>query len=113
MTNGQPFPVRADRVDGLGETIEVSVTHGDGLHARPAVVFTRLARSFPCVVELDVDGAGQWFNAKSIVKVMGARIRKGSVLAIRAAGPESRQAVNALAALVARDFDEDSDAGRR
>lgn len=86
---------------------EIEVTHDIGLHARPSVAFTRLARSFPCVVEIEVNGSGVWINGKSIVKVMGARIRRGSVLTIRAEGIGAEEAVKALRSLVERNFDEE------
>lgn len=103
----------AGRREPSREEIVVDITHGDGLHARPAVIFTRLARSFPCLIELDVDGLEDWFNAKSIVKVMGARIRKGSRLTIRATGVNAAEAVAALAGLVENDFGEDANARQR
>ena len=88
---------------------EVRVTHGAGLHARPSVIFTRLARSYPCQVEFAVDGDGAWLNGKSIVRVMGARVRSGSVLGIRAEGVGAREAVHALKSLVERNFDEETE----
>ena len=91
---------------------EVEVTHDIGLHARPSVVFTRLAKSFPCVIELEVNGNGQWLNGKSNVKVMGARIRKGFVLAIRAEGVGAEEAIRALRGLVERNFDEEGSHAR-
>lgn len=92
---------------------EIEVKHGVGLHARPSVVFTRLARSFPCAIEIDVDGSGRWLNGKSIVKIMGARIRKGSILRIRAEGTGAEEAIAALRNLVERNFDEDRHHARR
>jgi phosphocarrier protein len=86
---------------------EIEVTHRDGLHARPSVTFTRLAKSFPCTVEIEVNGSGAWLNGKSIVKVMGAKIRKGSILRIRAEGLRGDEAVAALGRLIERNFDED------
>ena len=47
-------------------------------------------RIFPCVIEIEVDGSGLWLNAKSIVKVLAARIRKGSTLKIMARGLRCR-----------------------
>lgn len=87
----------------------VEVTHDIGLHARPSVVFTRLAKSYPCTIGVEVNGDGVWLNGKSIVKIMGARIRKGFVVAIRAEGTGAVEAVAALRALVERNFDEKSD----
>ena len=87
--------------------VEVLITHGVGLHARPSVAFTRLAKSFPCVIEIEVNRSGLWLNAKSIVKVMGARARKGSTLKIRAHGLRAEEAIAGLEALFTNDFSED------
>lgn len=102
--------------DGLGATsaaaagdasVELLITHGVGLHARPSVVFTRLAKSFPCTIEIEVNRSGLWLNAKSIVKVMGARIRQGSTLKIRAQGFRAEEAIAVLEALFINDFVEE------
>lgn len=87
-------------------TVELLITHGVGLHARPSVLFTRLAKSFPCAIEIEVNRSGAWLNAKSIVKVMGARIRKGSTLRIRAHGLRAEEAIRGLETLFARNFGE-------
>ncbi|MFB2551847.1 HPr family phosphocarrier protein [Ensifer soli] len=91
---------------------EIEVTHGVGLHARPSVTFARLAKSFPCKVEIEVNASGVWLNGKSIAKIMGAKIRKGAILKIRAEGGRADEAVFALKSLVERDFDEDRRHGR-
>ena len=91
---------------------EIEVTHGVGLHARPSVTFTRLAKSFPCSIEIEVNGNNVWLNGKSIVKIMGARIRRGSLLRIRAEGTGAQEAITALKALIERDFDEGIKHGR-
>jgi phosphocarrier protein len=91
---------------------EIEVTHRIGLHARPSVAFTRLAKSFPCTIELDVDGSDVWLNGKSIVKIMGARIRRGARLRIRAEGLRAEEAVAALRDLIVRNFDEEKKHGR-
>ena len=85
---------------------EVEVKHGVGLHARPSVTFTRLAKSFPCSIEVAVNGSDIWLNGKSIIKIMGAKIRKGSVLRIRADGILAEEAIRALKELIERNFDE-------
>jgi phosphocarrier protein HPr len=87
--------------------VELQITHGVGLHARPSVTFTRLAKSFPCVIEIEVNRSGLWLNAKSIVKVMGARIRKGSTLRIRAQGLRADEAISVLEALFVNNFGEE------
>ncbi|MDX8458697.1 HPr family phosphocarrier protein [Mesorhizobium humile] len=90
----------------------VLITHAVGLHARPSVKFTKLAKSFAAEVEVAVAANGPWFDAKSIVKVMAAKAPKGTLLHIRAKGDGAREAVGALVDLVRRDFDEDKDHAR-
>jgi phosphocarrier protein len=84
----------------------VLITHEVGLHARPSVKFTKLAKTFSAEVEVAVAANGPWFDAKSIVKVMAAKAPKGTVLHIRANGDGADEAVDALVELVRRDFDE-------
>ncbi|MBZ9887835.1 HPr family phosphocarrier protein [Mesorhizobium sp. BR1-1-3] len=87
----------------------VVITHEVGLHARPSVKFTKLAKSFAAEVEIALAANGPWFDAKSIVKVMAAKAPKGTVLHIRASGDGANDVVDALVELVRRDFDEGAD----
>ncbi len=84
----------------------VLITHDVGLHARPSVKFTKLAKTFPAQVEMALDASGPWIDAKSIVKVMATKAPKGTTLHLRAEGEGAEAAVDALVALVERDFDE-------
>ena len=84
----------------------VVLTHAVGLHARPSVKLTKLAKTFRSAIELGIDPEGPWIDAKSIVKVMAARVPQGSHLHFRAAGHDAGEAVAALIGLVERDFDE-------
>jgi len=85
---------------------QVEITHSVGLHARPSVKFTKLAKTFAADVEVALAPDGPWFDAKSIVKVMAAKAPKGTVLHLRASGQGAESAVEALTELVKRDFDE-------
>jgi phosphocarrier protein len=85
---------------------QVEIKHKVGLHARPSVKFTKLAKTFAADVEVALAPEGPWFDAKSIVKVMAAKAPKGTVLHLRASGEGADSAVKALVALVERDFDE-------
>ena len=85
---------------------QVEITHAVGLHARPSVKFTKLAKTFEANVEMALAGDGPWIDAKSIVKVMAAKAPKGTVLHLRASGEGAEGAVKALVELVERDFDE-------
>jgi phosphocarrier protein HPr len=85
---------------------QVEITQEVGLHARPSVKFTKLAKTFAADVEMALAADGPWIDAKSIVKVMATKAPKGAVLHLRASGEGAEDAVKALVELVERDFDE-------
>jgi phosphocarrier protein HPr len=85
----------------------VLMRHPVGLHARPSVKLTKLAKSFRCRIEVAQHSSGPWIDAKSIVKVMALKAPRDTTLHFRAEGEGAAEAVNALSELVARDFDED------
>jgi phosphocarrier protein len=82
----------------------VPVPNSLGLHARPAAQFVRLANTFASHVEAGKDDA--MVNAKSIMGVMMLTAECGSMLRIRANGPDEDQAVTALVELVQGGFGE-------
>jgi phosphocarrier protein HPr len=84
----------------------ITITHPTGLHARPAVKLTKLAKSFPATLRLRQAPEGSWVDAKSIVKVMGLKMRTGTLLELEAEGEAAEQALSELRSLVERDFDE-------
>jgi phosphocarrier protein len=90
----------------MAET-EVKITHAVGLHARPSVKLTKLAKTFEAKTEIASSSAGPWIDAKSIVKVMAMKVPEGSMLHIRSTGTDANAAVVTLRGLVERDFDED------
>jgi phosphocarrier protein HPr len=95
-------------MNDASETVSATVlmTHDVGLHARPSVKLTKLAKTFESRVELATGAEGPWIDAKSIVKVMAMKAPKDTVLHFRAAGTDAEAAVAGLVALVDRDFDE-------
>jgi phosphocarrier protein len=90
---------------------QVVITHAVGLHARPSVKLTKLAKGFQSAIEIAGSAAGPWVDAKSIVKVMAMKAKQGSELMVRASGADAAQAVAAIIDLVRRDFDEAGDHG--
>lgn len=87
-------------------TGSVLLQHDAGLHARPSVKLTKLAKRFTSRIEVAVADAGPWIDAKSIVKVMATKAPKGTLLHFRAEGDDAKPAVDSLIALVDSDFDE-------
>lgn len=84
----------------------VKIAHAVGLHARPSVKFTKLAKTFDATTEIAPAEAGPWIDAKSIVKVMAMKAPAGTLLHIRSSGKDADAAVATLRALVERNFDE-------
>jgi phosphocarrier protein len=82
----------------------VTVANVYGLHARPAAEFVKLASKFESEILVDKDGLE--VNGKSIMGVMMLAAERGSVIEIRARGADAKEAVDALASLVADGFGE-------
>lgn len=93
-------------MDMANAATQVTITHAVGLHARPSVKFTKLAKTFDARTEIASTEGGPWIDAKSIVKVMAMKAPEGTVLHIRATGADADAAVATLRALVERNFDE-------
>jgi phosphocarrier protein HPr len=78
--------------------------HAGGLHARPAIKLTKLAKRFESRVRLAAAAQGPWVDAKSVARVMGMKTPSGSTLFFEAEGRDAEEAVAALAHLVEGDF---------
>ena len=91
----------------MSDSIErrtVIVTNPQGLHARPADAFVKLARKFSCKVEVIKDN--ERVDGKSILAILTLAAVEGTRLVIEAAGQDALAAVDALEALIAQDFEE-------
>ena len=75
-----------------------------GLHARASAKLTKMAGSFPC--EVFMSRGERRINAKSIMGVMMLAAGLGSVVDIETDGPQEREAMDALLALIADKFGE-------
>ncbi len=62
-----------------------------GLHARPAVKLTKLAKQFEASVRVRAGGSGDWVNAKSPNRVMKLKARYGETLSFEAEGAGCRR----------------------
>lgn len=89
----------------MGElTRTVTVSNRAGLHARAAVMVVQTANRFPCTIMLRRgDGA---INAKSIMGILTLAAVQGTELTLTADGAEAAAALDALADLFVRKFDE-------
>lgn len=82
------------------------LTNEVGLHARPSVKLTQLAKSFGGTVEFALAPDGPWVDAKSPVKVMRVKAAKGATLHVRTGGPDAEASLEAVLGLINRKFDE-------
>ena len=75
-----------------------------GLHARPAAMFVQAAAKQPVKVTIAKVG-GDPVDARSILSVLALDARGGDEVVLVAEGDGADQALDELAALVARDLD--------
>ena len=90
--------------DGPFVTGKVRLVHAAGMHARPAVKLTKLAKRFQAQISVRASETADWINAKSVAKVMALRAPRDSIIEIKAHGEDAEAAVAALIDLVASDF---------
>lgn len=88
------------------------LTHEGGLHARPAIKLTQLAKRFESEVWIALANEGPWTDAKSIARVMAMKTPFMATLYFAARGGDADAAANALAKLVESDFADMRDNGQ-
>ncbi|HWU46664.1 MAG TPA: dihydroxyacetone kinase phosphoryl donor subunit DhaM [Humibacter sp.] len=93
---GGPVPVTSD-ADADRYVRRATLTNADGLHARPAAEFVRLAATFP--VKVMINGK----DAKSLLGIMSLGLMRGATVEI-SAEPDGATAVDALAELIESGF---------
>jgi phosphocarrier protein HPr len=80
---------------------ETTVGPQEGLHARPAAQFVKVAKQFSS--DIVVVTGDREANAKSSLKIMTLGARKGDNITIHAEGEDAQEAVDALAELISAD----------
>jgi len=84
---------------------QVTILNKSGLHARPASEFVKLAARFESEVTILV--GTKVANAKSIINVLSLAATMGTVLNLKAVGPDETEAIDALSSLIERKFGEE------
>jgi phosphocarrier protein len=82
----------------------VILSHAGGLHARPAIKVTQLAKRFAAQVWVGLSETGPWTDAKSVARVMAMKTPTNTRIFFTASGADASQAVDALVRLVNNDF---------
>lgn len=88
------------------QTTNAIIRDPTGLHARPAVKLTKLAKKFESRVEIRPENGDNWVNAKSPNAVMKMRAAHRATIEIRASGADAPSAIAALRSLIDGNFDE-------
>ncbi len=76
----------------------VNVTNPEGLHMRPAGVFTKEMSKFES--DVTIVFGGKEFNGKSIMNVIAACIKCGSEIEIKCSGTDEQAALDKAVELV-------------
>ncbi len=85
---------------------ELTVSNRLGLHARATAKLVQVLSGFRCNATLSAKG--REVNAKSIMGVMLLAAGQGTVVTVRVDGEDEAQAMEAVAALFERRFDEET-----
>ena len=83
----------------------VTVVNKLGLHARAAAKFVKLAEEFGCDISVSKDG--ETVSGRSIMGLMMLAAAPGSAIQLAARGADAAEAVDSIAQLIERKFDED------
>ncbi len=83
------------------KTAETIVVNESGLHARPAVLFTRSAAQFTSDIRIrNMTTGSQEVNAKSTMRVLTLAMVKGTCIRLTAEGADEDEAIQTLIALI-------------
>ena len=80
----------------------VKIENAEGLHMRPAGVFAKEMTKFKCNVTIDI--AGKRINAKSLVNIIAACIKKDAEITFECEGADEEAALAKMEELEADNF---------
>ena len=83
---------------------KVRIINPTGLHLRPAGLFCNIANRYNCSVTFEYNGNNA--NAKSVLSVLGACIKKGDEIALICDGKDEEEAMRAMVEAVESGLEE-------
>jgi phosphocarrier protein HPr len=86
---------------------DIVIRSKQGLHARPAALFVQIANKFDSDISIIKDG--EEVNGKSIMGILMLAAEKGTMVCLKAIGPDAENAVEELEKILIEDRDELSD----
>ena len=105
--------IQAGGNSGTDEVIvrQFIITNELGLHLRPAGLLVKTANRYAADITIEKDGVA--VDGKSIIQIATLNAATNSTITIKASGPDARQAVEALGALIISNFEEPHVNGNR
>lgn len=76
-----------------------------GIHARPAALLVKTAAKFSS--EIIIEKNDRVINAKSIMNILSAGLKKGDEIKLKVTGPDEEEAMKALVELFEAKFNEE------
>jgi len=98
--------IQAGKSSGKDEVIvrQFVITNELGLHLRPAGLLVKTANRYRSAITIEKDGMVA--DGKSIIQITTLNAARNSTIIIRASGPDARQAMEMLEALIISNFEE-------
>lgn len=85
--------------------VTIKLQNEEGLHARPANLFSKAAMKFKSDIKVLKNGdEGKVFNPKSIISILSMGAIKGDELTVIADGIDEEEAINKITELVKNGF---------
>ena len=84
---------------------KVTINNKAGLHARAAAKLVEAISNYDCMIEIGTHE--KMVDGKSILSIMLLAASPGTVLHIKVDGNDEMEALSAITALIANNFDED------
>ena len=89
---------------------KIKIINSQGLHARPASNFVKIANRFEA--EVTVRKGKEAVNGKSIMGLMTLAANKGSELELEASGADALEMINALVEFLESDVEDEKGGGK-
>ena len=80
------------------KSVEVTINHKEGIHARPAAIFVKQSVRFQSEITLRVEETS--VNGKSIMGILMLTLSPGTKVELKAEGPDEAEAIPILAEIL-------------
>ena len=85
---------------------ELTLKNEQGLHARPADLFVRIANKFQSDIKIkNITTGSNEVNAKSILRILSLGVYSGHVIHIAADGNDEAEAIKEISELINQNFE--------